>query len=170
MTEANSDWTGRVDDAAGTNSHLNALWWADVLGRLVRGRAEIVTQFCLGAIQSQGIGMFGPVSYDPSPLPIFEVYRLYHLFGTTLVHASSDDDHLPIVAAKRDDGALTIVVINHAAQARQAPIALGGMQPGVAQVWSFAEDHKLEQRPDADLRAAVTFEPRSATLLVLPGK
>jgi hypothetical protein len=170
VTEANSDWSGRLDDEAGTNSHLNAIWWADVLGRLIRGRAEVVTQFCLGSIRSQGLGLFGPVTYDPAPLPTFEVYRLYHLFGTTLVHSSSDDDSLPIVAAKRDDGALTIIVINHAAAQRQVPIAIDGATAGMAQVWSFAEDHGVEQRPDATLDGPITLEPRSATLLVLGGR
>jgi hypothetical protein len=169
VTEANSDWTGRIDSESGTDSHLNAIWWADVLGRLIRGRAQLVAQFCLGAISQQGIGMFGPIAYDAGPKPIYQVYKLYHLFGTELIHAASDDDTLPIVAARRDARTLTVIVINHAALPRSAPIAIEGAQiSGPAEVWSFAEDHPVEQRGSADLSGPITFEPRSATLLVIP--
>jgi hypothetical protein len=169
VTEANSDWSGRVDTDAGTNSHLNALWWADVLGRLIRARTDIVAQFCLGAIQSQGIGMFGPVAYDPSPQPIFKVYQLFHRFGERLVHASSDDTTLPIVAASRADGTLTIIVVNYAEVARTSPIAIeGGAISGPAEIWGFGDGTPVEQHGTADLSAPVTFAPRSVTLLAVP--
>ncbi|MDZ4721183.1 MAG: hypothetical protein SH847_22200 [Roseiflexaceae bacterium] len=171
VTEANSDWTGRVDDEAGTNSHLNAIWWADVLGRLIRARSTIVAQFCLGAISSQGIGMFGPISYGPRPLPLYQVYPLYQQFGNQLVHSSSDDNSLPIVASQRADGKLAILVINHAATERRAPIVLDGTSvAGPAEVWSFAEDHPVQQHGTIDMSGPIAFEPRSATVLVVPVK
>jgi hypothetical protein len=170
VTEANSDWTGRIDDEAGTDSHRNALWWADVLGRLIRGGATVVAQFCMGAIPSQGIGMFGPLAYDPGPLPIYQVYALYRLFGTRLVHASSDDAGLPIVAARRDDGALTVVVVNHGDGERVAPLALEGFRAsGPAEVWSFADDQPVELRGTVDIAQPLRFAPRSATLLSIAG-
>lgn len=169
VTEANSDWTGRVDPVSGTDSYLNSLWWADVLGRLIRGRTEIVAQFCLGAIQSQGLGMFGRVAYDPGPLPLYQVYPLYQQLGQQLVHSSSDDDTLAIIAAKRADGKLAIILINHAATARSAPIVIeGATVAGPAEVSSFAEDHPFEARGTADLGGPVQLEPRSATVLVVP--
>jgi hypothetical protein len=168
ITEANSDWSGRVDDESGTNSHRNALWWADVLGRLIRGGATIVAQFCMGAISGQGIGMFGPIAYDPAPLPIFQVYALFRLFGTRLVHAATDDETLPIVAARRDDGSLTFIVVNHGEAARTAPLTLEGFRPaGPATIWSFADDQPVAQRGTADITQPLRFEPRSATLLAL---
>jgi alpha-L-arabinofuranosidase len=171
VTEANSDWTGRVDNQSGTNSHLNAIWWADVLGRLIRARSTIVAQFCLGAISGQGIGIFGPISYGPQPLPIYQVYPLYQQFGNQLVHSSSDDESLPIVASRRTDGKLAILVINHAATERSAPIILEGAQvTGPAEVWSFAEDHPVQQRGTADINGAIAFEPQSATVLVVAVK
>lgn len=171
VTEANSDWTGRIDEQAGTDSHLNAIWWADVLGRLIGGRSTMVAQFCLGAISSQGIGMFGPISYDPRPLPLYQVYPLYKQFGNQLVYSSSDDPGLPILAARRADGKLAILVINHAATERSAPITLEGVSiAGPAERWSFAADHPVEQRGTADLAEPIAFEPQSATMLVVPIK
>lgn len=169
VTEANSDWTGRIDPAAGTDSYLNALWWADVLGRLIRARSEIVAQFCLGAIPAQGIGMFGPIAYDPAPLPLYQVYPLYRQFGNRLIHSASDDDTLPILASRRADGKLAIIVINHAPVSRSAPIVLDGARPtGPAEIWSFAADHPFEQRGSADLIQPITFEPQSATIIIAP--
>ncbi|HWQ16069.1 MAG TPA: hypothetical protein VNL77_24930 [Roseiflexaceae bacterium] len=170
VTEANSDWTGRTDPQAGTDSHRNALWWADVLGRLIRAQATIVAQFCMGAIPSQGIGMFGPLAYDPGPRPIYQVYALYRMFGTRLVHASSDDDRLPLTAARREDGTLTLVVVNHADEPRSAALSLNGLRPaGPAEVWSFADGHPMERRGTADLARPIPFEARSATLMVVGG-
>jgi hypothetical protein len=171
VTEANSDYTGRVDPEAGTDSHRNALWWADVLGRLIRSRAAIVAQFCMGAIQSQGIGMFGPVAYDPSPRPIYQVYALYRMFGDRLVHASTDDERLPVVAARRADGALTVVVVNHGDAERAAPLAIQGFRAsGPAAVWSFTDEQPVAERGTADVAQPLRFAARSATLLALPGR
>lgn len=169
ITEANSDWTGRVDPQSGTDSQLNALWWADVLGRLIQGRTTIVAQFCLGAIPSQGIGMFGQISYDPSPRPIFEVYRLYQHFGQTLVHSSSDDSTLPILAARHSNGTLTIIVINHSASERTLPLVIEGASiTGPAARWSFSTEHATMQGQDVDLNQPVRLEAHSATLLSVP--
>jgi hypothetical protein len=168
VTKANSDWSGRTDDLSGTDSHRNALWWADVLGRLIRGNTTMVAQFCLGAIQSQGIGMFGPVSYDSGPRPIYQVYPLYKQFGTQLVYSTSDDDTLPILASRRTDGKLAILVINHAETARTMPIVIEGSQiAGAAEVWSFAEDHPTQQIGTIDIRQPIVFEPLSVTMIVV---
>jgi hypothetical protein len=169
VTEANSDWTGRVDEETGTNSYLNALWWADVLGRLINQRSTMVAQFCMGAISGQGLGIFGPISYDPRPLPVYQVYMLYRQFGDRLVYSSSDDETMPIVASRRPDGRLAIMVINQSTKARSVPITFSSVTAtGPAEVWSFAESHKVQQVGTADLSGKVTFEPRSATILVVP--
>lgn len=170
ITEANADWTGRVDTESGTNSHLNALWWTDVLGRLIDAGAHAVAQFCLGAIPQQGIGLFGPISYDTRPLPTFETYRLFGRFGQRLLASGSDDPTLPIVAARRDDGALTVIAVNHAAQVRPLPLQVAGFTvDGPADVWSFAENHRVRQSGGLAVDR-LALEPRSATLLALQGR
>jgi hypothetical protein len=169
VTEANSDWTGRLDPAAGTDSHRNALWWADVLSRLIQARTSMVAQFCLGAIQQQGIGMFGPIAYDGKPQPIFKVYQLYHKLGDRLVYASSDDPTMPIMAAKRSDGALTIVLINHANRDRPAPLTIvGGTPSGPAEIWGFRDGQAVAQQGSSDLSTPITLPAESVTLVIIP--
>ena len=171
VTEANSDWTGRTDADSGTDSHRNALWWADVLGRLIAARTALVAQFCMGAIQSQGLGIFGPLAYDPGPRPIYQVYALYRMFGTRLVHASSDDDQLPLVAARRADGALTLIVVNHSDAERRAALTIAGLTPAPeAEHWSFAENQPVALHGAVDPAAPLTFAPQSANLLVIAAR
>jgi hypothetical protein len=96
---------------------------------------------------------------------------LYQQFGNQLVYSSSDDESLPIVASRRADGKLAILVINHAATERSAPIMLDGASvTGPAEVWSFAEDHPVQQRGTTDISGAIVFEPQSATVLVVAVK
>ena len=112
--------------------------------------------------------MFGSISYSPEPKPLYQVYPLYRQFGTQLVHSSSDDDGLPILASRRADGKLAILVINHAASERRAPIVIDGVQlAGPAEVWSFTENHPTKQIGTADVSQLVAFEPYSATMLVV---
>ena len=169
VTEVNSDWAGPVGRPAGPDSHLNALWWADVLGRLIRGRATIVAQFALGGVR--GISMVGGHRRNPQPAPIYQVYLLYRHLGDELVFASSDDDRLPLFAALREDGALSLIVVNQGDQPRAEAITVDGFRSaGPAEVWSFAADHPLQQLGTTDLSRPVTFEPRAATVLIVPGR
>ncbi|MCE2849724.1 MAG: hypothetical protein LW717_00775 [Chloroflexaceae bacterium] len=169
ITEANSDWSGRVDDVAGTNSWANALWWAEVLARLIAADCQIVNQFCMGAIQSQGIGLFGPVSYNSGPLPTFEVYRLMQKLGGIRLHASIDDARAHVLAAQRDDGILTLLFVNQQSQARTLPITLANAQPrGLARVWRFSDANPVAQSDDIDITLPVQWPAYSATLLEIP--
>lgn len=169
ITEANSDWSGRVDEQAGTNSWANALWWAEVLARLISADCQIVNQFCMGAIPSQGIGLFGPVSYDSAPLPTFEVYRLMQKLGTVRVHASIDDPRAHVLAAQRDDGILTLLFVNQLAQSRTIPVTIAHAQPrGTARVWRFSDDTRIAQHDDVDITQPIQWPAYSATLLEIP--
>ncbi|MFN5927005.1 MAG: hypothetical protein ACK45X_02675, partial [Roseiflexaceae bacterium] len=162
-------WSGRVDDVAGTNSWANALWWAEVLARLIAADCQIVNQFCMGAIQSQGIGLFGPVSYNSGPLPTFEVYRLMQKLGGIRLHASIDDARAHVLAAQRDDGILTLLFVNQQSQARTLPITLANAQPrGLARVWRFSDANPVAQSDDIDITLPVQWPAYSATLLEIP--
>ncbi len=169
ITEANSDWSGRVDDTTGTNSWRNALWWAAVLARLITAQVVMVNQFCLGAISGQGLGIFGPVSYSSGPLPIAEVYRLFRHFGQTLVHADVGNAELHLVASRRDDGALTIIVVNTSAKGQIAPLSIEGMQIAEAKMWRFGVDTRLREIGSASIGEPITWPAESATLLVIDG-
>lgn len=169
ITEANSDWSGRVDAEGGTNSWANALWWAEVLARLISADCQIVNQFCMGAIQSQGLGLFGPVAYDSKPLPTFEVYRLLHKQGDIRIHASIADPQSHVLATQRSDGVITVLFVNQQRSARTIPLTIANAKPrGLARVWRFAEDTRMAQYDDIDVTKPVVWAPRAATLLEIP--
>jgi hypothetical protein len=95
---------------------------------------------------------------------------LYQRFGTQLIEASSDKDLVSIYAAKRDDGALTLMVINRGDQEQWLPVQLHGFTPsGAAEVYRLDESHKaekIESQPIAD-GSSITLPPYSMTLYVL---
>ena len=75
-----------------------------------------------------------------------------------------------VFAAKRDDGALTLMVINRSDQAVTKPLQLIGFTPtGAAEVYRLDETHnaeKIESQQMAD-GSSVTVPPYSMTLYVL---
>ena len=169
VTEANSDWSGRVDSETGTDSYRNALWWTEVLGRLIAAQVVMVNQFCLGAIPSQGLGIFGPVSYNSGPLPIAETYRLFALFGQTLVHADAPDGRGFLLAARRNDGALTILYVNATERVRTESLTIDGWSDSSAEVWRFGLDKRMTRAGTVSLTQSIDFPAMTATLLVSGG-
>jgi len=167
ITEANSDWSGRVDELTGTNSFRNALWWTDVLGRLIAKQCTVVNQFCMGAISGQGLGIFGPVSYSSGPLPVYQTYTLFHKFGSMLVHASSADADFHLVAAQRSDGVLTAVLVNHRESSVTLPLTIANASITKAQAWRFGEGYKLRDDGLVDITKPIEWPALSATLLEL---
>ncbi len=144
VTEVNSSWSSNSGGQATMDSHANAIWWADSLGRMIRQGTTIVAQFAL-------VGEFGLMDkYDP--YPIYFVYRMYQRFGDQLVYASSDRMDVSVFAAKRADGVLTILVVNQAEEAVEYPLRLEGVEAGVAQVWLFDVDHAAQPIGEAQLQ------------------
>jgi len=167
ITEANSDWSGRVDRETGTNSYANALWWSDVMARLIHARCAIIAQFCLGAIQAQGIGMFGPVSYNSGPLPIFESYRLFARLGNVLLHSHCDNPLLSFLATQSDNGQIICHLVNQTDEAMTLPMTIQGSNATSATVWSYTDGQPAAQTTPISLRNAVTCPARTAMLLEL---
>ena len=165
VTEANSSWAANSGGEATMDSFYNAIWWGDSLGRMIRQKVDIVAQFAL-------VGEFGLMGkYDV--YPIYYVYRLYQQFGQELIYASSDQPNLSIYAARKPDGALTLMVINLSDQAITQPITLQNFAPsGPANVVLFNETHTAEAMPPVSASASFKYEfPRaSVTLLAIPGK
>ncbi len=139
VTEVNSNWSHQKGGEATPDSLYNAIWWADVLGRMVEQRVEIVAHFAL-----EGGGGVGLMAY-PTPRPTYYVYPLYRRFGSELIYAASDDPEVRIYAARRDDGALTLVVVNLGAREAVKPLQLAGFAPEApAEVWRLDADHLAE--------------------------
>ncbi|MBM4413931.1 MAG: hypothetical protein FJ040_10885 [Chloroflexi bacterium] len=162
ITEANSDWSGRVDRETGTNSFANALWWSDVMGRLISARCEIIAQFCLGAIPAQGIGMFGPVSYNSGSLPIYHCYQLLARLEGDLIHSSCEDSGLSFVATKSSKGRIVCHLVNQRDAPLSLPLTLQGSTATTAEAWSYSEGSAVSQVASLDLRQSITCPARTA--------
>ena len=164
VTEVNSSWAANSGGEATMDSFYNAIWWGDSLGRMTRQNVEIVAQFAL-------VGEFGLMGkYDV--YPIYYVYRVYQQFGRERIQASSDQPNLSLYAARKPDGALTLVVINLSDQPVTQAITLQHFAPsGPADVVLFDETHAAEAMPPVNASASFKHEfPRaSMTLLTIPG-
>lgn len=168
VTEANSHWSATSGGEATNDSHFNAIWWADVLGRLISDGAYMVNYFDLQSPEGRGgWGLMG----SSAPRPSYYVYQLYQRFGSELVAAASSAEHVSVYAAKRADGALTLIVTNLADEARVIALDVAGGPYALEE--ALVLDPERSAEPVSDPRSegggAVQLPGRSATLLVLRG-
>ena len=108
VTEFNSHWSQAISGEATPDSFFSAIWLGDVLGRLIRQKVDLATQFLLVSGGESGFGILEKYG----PRPAYFTYQMYKMFGDQLVYASSDDPAVSVYAALRADGALTIMAIN----------------------------------------------------------
>lgn len=168
VMEINSHWSKGTSGEATPDSFANALWWGDVLGRMMKNDVTYVTHFALQS--SSGQGGWGLLArYDVRPA--YYTYQLYQQFGTELLYSASDQELVSIYAAKRDDGALTLMVVNLTETAVTQPLQIEGFTiEGNAQRWLLDETHMGEQLPDETIDGTLTAPPYSMTLWVLEGE
>ncbi|MCP4543675.1 MAG: hypothetical protein GY832_41710 [Chloroflexi bacterium] len=168
VSEINSDWTHATGGEATPDSFYNAIWWADVLGRLIRQKVDIVGYFLLQCQTSQGgYGLMARFEVRPT----YYVYQMYKNFGDELLYASSDDPDVSIYAARRDDGALTLMLINLGPEEKKKPLRLENVtSDGPAEVWLFDIDHQAEQIGTQTISddVEITLPAQSISLYVLP--
>lgn len=162
ITEVNSSWANNNGGAGTMDSHYNAIWWGDVLGRMIRQGVDVVAQFAL----TRQWGILG--QFEPHPL--YFTYLMYQRFGIERVHASSDDPYVSIYAATRADGALTLMLINLTSEQVEKTLTLDNIIPTSAETWLFDADHPAERIEDTDLRATTQLQlsAESITLLIVP--
>lgn len=160
VTEVNSSWASNSGGEATMDSHYNAIWWGDSLARMIRQGTYLVAQFAL-------VGNYGLMGkYDV--YPIYYVYQLYQHLGTRLVQASSDQPDLNVLAARRDDGALTVLAVNLALEPAQVALRLAGFPAGEpAEAWLFDPTHAAEAVPPASLHASGGLSLPAQSLAVL---
>ena len=121
VTEFNSAYDKSVSGEATPDSHYNAIWVADVLGRMIKNGVFMANHWTLTSKGgSGGWGLVGAYEVYPT----YYVYQLYKMFGNELVYSSSDDPDLSIYAARRADGALTVIVINLSAKEKTKAIRI----------------------------------------------
>ena len=167
IMEINSSWANVSGGEASPETFANALWWGDVLGRLIKQQTDLVAQFSLTS--APGSGEHGLFARD-DPRPIYYVYPMYRRFGRELVTSSTDKALVSIDAARRDDGALTLMVINRSDQEQTLPVQLHGFTPdGAAEVYRLDEGHTAEKIEPQQIQdgSKITLPPYSMTLYVL---
>lgn len=168
VSEINCNWTYATGGEATPDSSYNAIWWGDVLGRLIRQGVDIVAYFLLQCKTGQGgWGLLARFEVRPT----YYVYQMYKHFGDELLYASSDDPDVSIYAARRQDGALTLMLVNLGPEEKHKPLRLENVTPtGPAEIWLFDVDHPAEQLGTQTIAdgAEIALPPQSISLYVIP--
>lgn len=166
ITEVNSHWNKDINGPATADSAYNAIWWADSLSRMIRNRAEMVNFF---ALYSNNIdtGPFGLLSrFDTRPT--FYVYPLFKQFGETLLESASTDPDVSITAARRADGALTVMLVNTASVRKPLRLEITGGKAALAERFWIETATKGLSNGEINLaNGEIDLPAESATLLVI---
>jgi glycosyl hydrolase family 39 (putative alpha-L-iduronidase) len=165
VTEFNSAYDKSYGGETTPDSHFNAIWMADVLGRMIKNGVFMANQWALTA--KAGYGGLGLIAQD-DVFPSYYTYQLYKKFGNELVYSSSDDLDLSIYAARRADGALTVMVINLSQENKSKTLQIREQAQLKAETWLFDAIHKAENTGSFNLSSPITFPPHSITLYILP--
>ena len=139
FTEVNSDPSNAISGVGSPDSFYNAIWYADVLGRLIQEKVFMVNNWLLGG-NSGGL----PMLYPGQIRPTYYVFQMYNHFGIEQVFASSGVAEMTAYAAKREDGTLTIMVINLSDTEQRIPLQVQGAVLSKAEVWLFDATHNAE--------------------------
>ncbi len=167
VTEAGSHYTGAIGGEATPDSFYNAIWWADVLGRLINENVFMVNQWLLTTASGQqdGLGLIASGKVRPT----YYVYQMYKNFGTQHIYASSGIQDVSIYAAQNDSGQLTLMVINLSDQEQHAPLKIQGLTPTSADTWLFDASHNAEDLGQQSIPAdgQLVLPPQSITLYII---
>ena len=164
ITEFNSAYDKSVGGEATPDSHFNAIWLADVLGRMIKNGVFMANEWALTA--KGGVGGWGLIDqYDV--YPAYYTYQLFRRFGTGLVYSSSDDPDVSIYAARRADGALTVIVVNLSLEEKIKAIDIEKHANVQAETWLFDPDHKAENIGTLELSDSITLPAESVTLYII---
>jgi hypothetical protein len=164
VTEINSHWNNSIGGEATSDSHYHAIWFADVLGRMIRQDVEIVSYFEFYGGPDRAFGLID--RYDVRPT--YHTYTLYRQFGTELVEASSSDPLVSIYASLHEDGSLRLIVVNLGDEEATKPLQIEGFTPGGdAEVWRLDAEHEAEMIGTETIGDSITLPPQSVTLYII---
>jgi hypothetical protein len=172
VTEINSYWSHDIYGETTPDSYLSALWLGDVIGRMIGQDVAIMTHFLLTSKDNQGgYGLIGNNTVRPS----YYVYQLYQRFGQERLYSASGDALVQLLAARRDDGALTLLAVNRSAETAEMPLTLLDHPGGTADLFRMDEARVADGTAGqpagtAEVRdgGALTLPPYSMSLFVLP--
>ncbi|MBN2148828.1 MAG: hypothetical protein JW726_15680 [Anaerolineales bacterium] len=163
-TEVNSDPSSAMLKETSPDSFYNAIWYADILGQMMNANVTMVNQWVISQ-RSTGLGLFNGNTIRPT----YYVFPLYKNFGSEQVFAASGVADVDIFAARRQDGALTLMIINLSDVEQRIPLQVAGVTLSQAEVWLLDATHHAEnlgmQAFPAD--GMLTLPAQSATLYVL---
>lgn len=164
ITEVNSDPSSAMLQEVSPDSFYNAIWYADVLGQTMNADVFMVNQWVLSQ-RTTGLGLL----QGDIVRPTFYVFPLYKNFGSQQVYAASGVSDVDIFAATREDGALTIMVINLSDAEQSIPLHVKGKKLTEADVWLMDISHNAESLGMQSFSAdgTVTLPAQSATLYVI---
>ena len=164
ITEFNSNSSNISGANTSPDSFYNALWLADVLGRMIRERPEIIAYWMLKN-SNAGHGLMDSFNARPT----YYIYQLYKQFGNHLLQANSPEPNISVYAAKRDDGAITVLLVNLNNTEVSKPLQLDqGDKLKLVETYLFDATHKAESiKPTAFTNGSVIGLPaESVTLLI----
>ncbi|MBL0346686.1 hypothetical protein [Candidatus Villigracilis affinis] len=164
ITEFNSDYSKSVGGESTPDSHYNAIWLGDVLGRMVKNGVFMANHWMLTS--KGGYGGWGLVGRS-DVYPSYYTYQLYKKFGSELVYSSSDSPDLSIYAARSEDGTLTIMVVNLSLEEQIKALRIDGQTSVKGEAWLFDPTHQAENMGIVDLSKAPAFPAQSITLFIM---
>ena len=166
ITELNSSPTAVMGQPASPDSHFNAIWYADVLGRLMGQDVWMVNQWVISQ-RSTGLGLINGFTIRPT----LYTFQMYKHFGDQQVHAVSGAQDVTVYAALRDDGALTVMAINLGDVEQTVTLQVAGQTPSEAEVWLLDAEHNAESLGKQPWPAdgTMTLPAQSVTLYVFGG-
>lgn len=164
ITELYSDPSGIILQEASPDSFYNAIWYADVLGQVMTADVFMVNQWVLSQ-RTTGHGLFQGNNIRPT----YYIFPLYKNFGNNQVYAASGVEYVDIFAATREDGTLTLMVVNLTDVEQNIPLQVKGKKLKEAEIWLFDINHNAEnlgvQAFTED--GTVTLPAQSVTLYVI---
>ncbi len=166
FTEVNSDPSTKFRGEATPDSFYNAIWYADILGQMITEDVFMVNHFMLSN-RTSGHGLIAGSEIRPT----YYTFRMYQQFGSQQVYASSGVPDVDVFAAQRQDGTLTIMVVNLLDAAQSIPLKIEGKMLSEAQVWLLDADHNAEDLGPQSFNTAgiLTLSPQSVSLYVIEG-
>jgi Glycosyl hydrolases family 39 len=164
ITEFNSDYIGPSGGVSTPDSHYNAIWLGDVLGKMIKNGVFMADQWMLTSTAGLGnLGLIGRGKVYPS----YYTYQMYKMFAEELIYSSSDNPDLSIYSARRKDGALTIMVINLSLEEQAETLRIAGKSSLKGQAWLFDPTHNAENIGAVELSGEVKFPAQSMLLLIV---
>lgn len=163
ITEINSSWTRQTGGDATTDSFYNAIWWGDVLGRMIEQDVDYVAHFRLQSRENGGgFGLLARFEVRPT----YYTYQLYKQFGDQRLFTASDNPDVRVYAAQRADGALTVMVVNLGLDSAEIPLTIDNFDGALQERWQLDPETNAAQVAFDPLGETITLAGQSMTLLV----